>query len=165
MLLSLAILFLVGLSATAIFDKIGLPRIIGMLGIGIVISPYVLDPKILGISSDRRRDHAVRAGGCSGVCLGDYCLKYVYSHRVVLPVNRRRSVYPDTNADRPGIPLHPRTAYPSDTGMQAPHKTFRRNHRAFPLQAESRSCPHPQVVCYIPLLHGGMKPFLYSIMQ
>ena len=32
MLLSLAIIFLVGLSAAAIFEKIGLPRIIGMLG-------------------------------------------------------------------------------------------------------------------------------------
>jgi hypothetical protein len=43
MLLSLAIIFLVGLSAAAIFEKIGLPRIIGMLGVGIVVSPYVLD--------------------------------------------------------------------------------------------------------------------------
>ena len=43
MLLSLAIIFLVGLSAAAIFERIGLPRIIGMLGVGIVTSPYVLD--------------------------------------------------------------------------------------------------------------------------
>lgn len=58
MLLSLAIIFLVGLSAAAIFERIGLPRIIGMLGVGIVTSPYVLDlldPKILGISSELRQ--------------------------------------------------------------------------------------------------------------
>ena len=58
MLLSLAIIFLVGLSAAAIFEKICLPRIIGMLGVGIVVSPYVLDlldEKILGISSELRQ--------------------------------------------------------------------------------------------------------------
>ena len=58
MLLSLAIIFLVGLSAAAIFEKIGLPRIIGMLGVGITVSPYVLDlldEKILGISSELRQ--------------------------------------------------------------------------------------------------------------
>ena len=58
MLLSLAIIFLVGLSAAAIFDKIGLPRIIGMLGVGIAVSPYVLDlldSSILGISSELRQ--------------------------------------------------------------------------------------------------------------
>ena len=58
MLLSLAIIFIVGLSAAAIFERIGLPRIIGMLGVGIVASPYVLDlldPNILGISSELRQ--------------------------------------------------------------------------------------------------------------
>lgn len=58
MLLSLAIILLVGLSAAAIFEKIGLPRIIGMLGVGIAVSPYVLDlldPSILGISSELRQ--------------------------------------------------------------------------------------------------------------
>ena len=58
MLLSLAIIFLVGLSAAAIFERIGLPRIIGMLGVGIAISPYVLDlldPSVLGISSELRQ--------------------------------------------------------------------------------------------------------------
>ena len=58
MLLSLAIIFLVGLSAAAIFERIGLPRIIGMLAVGIAVSPYVLDlldPKILGISSELRQ--------------------------------------------------------------------------------------------------------------
>lgn len=58
MLLSLAIIFLLGLSAAAIFEKIGLPRIIGMLGVGIVVSPYVLDlidSSVLGISSELRQ--------------------------------------------------------------------------------------------------------------
>ncbi|MBQ3842565.1 MAG: cation:proton antiporter [Ruminiclostridium sp.] len=58
MLLSLAIIFLVGLSAAAIFNAIKLPRIIGMLASGIIIGPYVLDlldPSILGISSELRR--------------------------------------------------------------------------------------------------------------
>ena len=58
MLLSLGIILLVGLSAAAIFERIGLPRIIGMLGVGIAVSPYVLDlldPSVLGISSELRR--------------------------------------------------------------------------------------------------------------
>ena len=60
MLLSFAIIFLVGLSAAAIFEKIGLPRIIGMLGVGIVVSPYVLDlldSSVLGISSECSYHH------------------------------------------------------------------------------------------------------------
>ena len=58
MLLSLAIIILVGLSAAAVFERIGLPRIIGMLGVGIIISPYVLDlldSSVLGISSELRQ--------------------------------------------------------------------------------------------------------------
>lgn len=58
MLLSLALIFLVGLSAAAIFGALKLPRIVGMLGVGIVIGPYVLDwldPSILGISSELRQ--------------------------------------------------------------------------------------------------------------
>lgn len=58
MLLSFAIIFLVGLSSAAVFEKIGLPRIIGMLGVGIIVSPYVLDlldPSILGISTELRQ--------------------------------------------------------------------------------------------------------------
>ncbi len=58
MLLSLAIIFLAGLLAAAVFERIGLPRIIGMLGVGIVVSPYVLgllDDSILGISSELRQ--------------------------------------------------------------------------------------------------------------
>lgn len=58
MLLSLAIIFLAGFFAAAVFERIGLPRIIGMLGVGIVVSPYVLgllDDSILGISSELRQ--------------------------------------------------------------------------------------------------------------
>ena len=58
MLFSLALIFLVGLSAAAIFSALKLPRIVGMLGVGIVIGPYVLDwldPSILGISSELRQ--------------------------------------------------------------------------------------------------------------
>lgn len=58
MLLSFAIIILVGLSAAAVSEKIGLPGIIGMLGAGIVVSPYVLDlldSSILGISSELRQ--------------------------------------------------------------------------------------------------------------
>lgn len=58
MLCSLAIIFLVGMSAAAIFQSLKLPRIIGMLGAGIVVGPYVLDlldPSILGISAELRQ--------------------------------------------------------------------------------------------------------------
>ena len=58
MLLSLALIFLVGFSAAAIFNAIRLPRIIGMIATGIVLGPYVLDlldPTILGISSQLRQ--------------------------------------------------------------------------------------------------------------
>ena len=58
MFLSLALIFLLGLSAASIFEKIGLPRIIGMLVVGIIISPYVLgllDSSILGISPELRQ--------------------------------------------------------------------------------------------------------------
>lgn len=58
MFLSLALIFLLGLSAASIFEKIGLPRIIGILVVGIIISPYVLgllDSSILGISPELRQ--------------------------------------------------------------------------------------------------------------
>lgn len=58
MLTSLALIFLVGLSLAAIFNKIKLPRIIGMLITGILLGPYVLDffdASILGISAELRR--------------------------------------------------------------------------------------------------------------
>ena len=58
MLTSLALIFLVGRAAAAIFQQLKLPRIIGMLITGIVLGPYVLnllDPSILSISAELRQ--------------------------------------------------------------------------------------------------------------
>lgn len=58
MLTSLALIFLVGLSAAAICGRLWLPRIIGMLFTGIILGPHVLgllDDKILSISSELRQ--------------------------------------------------------------------------------------------------------------
>lgn len=58
MLTSLSLIFLVGLFMAFICRKIKLPRIIGMLVTGIVLGPFVLDlldPQILGISSELRQ--------------------------------------------------------------------------------------------------------------
>lgn len=58
MLTSLALIFLVGLAAASICQRIRLPRIIGMLATGILLGPYVLnalDSSILGISSELRQ--------------------------------------------------------------------------------------------------------------
>jgi Kef-type K+ transport system membrane component KefB len=43
MLTSLALIFLVGLAAASIFERLKLPRIVGMLLTGILLGPYVLD--------------------------------------------------------------------------------------------------------------------------
>lgn len=58
MLVSLSLIFLVGLAMGAICQKLKMPRIIGMLVTGIVLGPYVLDfldPSILSISSELRK--------------------------------------------------------------------------------------------------------------
>lgn len=58
MLTSLAYVFLAGLAAAALCQKIKLPRIIGMLFVGILLGPYalnLLDSSILGISADLRQ--------------------------------------------------------------------------------------------------------------
>lgn len=58
MLISLAIIFLVGLFTADIFNALKLPKIIGMLLTGILTGPFVLDlldPSILGISSELRK--------------------------------------------------------------------------------------------------------------
>lgn len=58
MLTSLALIFLVGLSAAAICGYLHLPHIIGMLFTGIILGPHVLgllDDKILSISSELRQ--------------------------------------------------------------------------------------------------------------
>ena len=58
MLTSLALIFLLGLAMAAICQQLKLPRIIGMLFIGIVLGPFcldLLDPSILSISADLRQ--------------------------------------------------------------------------------------------------------------
>ena len=58
MLTSLALIFLVGLAMAALCQKLKLPRIIGMLLVGILIGPYalgLLDPTVLSISGDLRK--------------------------------------------------------------------------------------------------------------
>ena len=58
MLTSLAIIFLAGLASAAICTRLRLPRIIGMLVVGVVTGPFVLDlldPSVLGISADLRK--------------------------------------------------------------------------------------------------------------
>jgi NhaP-type Na+/H+ or K+/H+ antiporter len=55
---SLAIILIFGLAANAIFKKIGLPGLLGMLLLGIVLGPYVLnwlDGDLLRISGDLRK--------------------------------------------------------------------------------------------------------------
>ncbi len=58
MLTSLALIFLSGLLLASVFEKLKLPRIIGMLLAGILLGPYVLDlldDSVLSISSDLRQ--------------------------------------------------------------------------------------------------------------
>lgn len=58
MLFSLALIFLLGMSLGKIFDKLGLPKLLGMLLTGVVLGPYVLnliDGSILEISADLRK--------------------------------------------------------------------------------------------------------------
>lgn len=58
MLLSLALIFLCGMTLGAIFQKLRLPALLGMLLTGILLGPYVLDlldPIVLNISTDLRQ--------------------------------------------------------------------------------------------------------------
>lgn len=58
MLTSLALVFLVGLSAAFICRRLRAPRIIGMLVTGVILGPFVLDlldPSLLGISAELRQ--------------------------------------------------------------------------------------------------------------
>lgn len=58
MLLSLALIFSVGLALAAVCRQIRLPRLVGMLLTGVLLGPFVLnllDDSILGISSDLRQ--------------------------------------------------------------------------------------------------------------
>lgn len=57
MILSLGLILIVGLFFAKVFEKLRLPRIIGMLLTGIILGPQVanlLDPNLLNISSDLR---------------------------------------------------------------------------------------------------------------
>ncbi|MFC7054469.1 cation:proton antiporter [Enterococcus alcedinis] len=58
MLLSLALIFLVGMSLGKLFQLMGLPQLLGMLLTGILLGPGVLnllDPTILALSTDLRQ--------------------------------------------------------------------------------------------------------------
>ena len=58
MLTSLALVFLAGLALASVCQRLGLPRIIGMLLGGILLGPYalnLLDSSILGVSADLRK--------------------------------------------------------------------------------------------------------------
>lgn len=58
MIFSLALIFLCGMVLAAIFAKLKLPGLLGMLFTGILLGPYVLnllDPSILSISADLRK--------------------------------------------------------------------------------------------------------------
>ena len=58
MLLSIALILLVGMCMSWICQKIKLPGLLGMLATGVVLGPYVLnllDGSILGISSELRK--------------------------------------------------------------------------------------------------------------
>ena len=87
MLTSLALIFLVGLSAAAICGYLHLPRIIGMLFTGIILGPHVLgllDDKILSISSELRQikggtfpepcgsEESRASGRHDGFCTGEF---------------------------------------------------------------------------------------------
>ena len=56
MLLSLALILLLGMTMGWICKRIKLPSLIGLLATGIVLGPYVLnliDPTILNVSAER----------------------------------------------------------------------------------------------------------------
>lgn len=58
MIVSLGIVFLTGLLFAGLVEKVHLPRIVGMLGAGMICGPYVLnllDGSILSISADLRK--------------------------------------------------------------------------------------------------------------
>lgn len=58
MLTSLALIFILGILLGSIFNKLKLPRLIGMLMTGIILGPYalnLLDASILSISADLRQ--------------------------------------------------------------------------------------------------------------
>lgn len=58
MLLSLALIFLIGMALGKTFEKLGVPKLLGMLLTGILLGPYalnLLDPALLAVSADLRQ--------------------------------------------------------------------------------------------------------------
>ena len=58
MLFSIALILLLGLLLSSFFQKIKLPGLLGMIIVGIILSPYALnliDESILNISADLRQ--------------------------------------------------------------------------------------------------------------
>ena len=58
MLLSLALVFIIGMALGKICEKLGLPKLLGMLLTGILLGPYVfnlLDPTVLTASASLRQ--------------------------------------------------------------------------------------------------------------
>ena len=58
MLTSLGLIFIIGIIMSSIFDKLKLPKLIGMILTGIILGPYVLnllDKNLLSISADLRQ--------------------------------------------------------------------------------------------------------------
>ena len=58
MLLSLALIFLIGMTLGSLFEKLRIPSLLGMILTGMLLGPYVLNllnPSILGISADLRK--------------------------------------------------------------------------------------------------------------
>lgn len=87
MLTSLAFVFLAGLAAAAVCSAVKLPRIIGMLLVGIVLGPHVLnvlDDSILSISSDLRQMALIIILIKAGLSLNLSDLKHVGRPAVLL---------------------------------------------------------------------------------
>ena len=58
MLLSFALIFLLGMALGKILEKLGLPQLLGMLLTGILLGPYglsLLDPELLALSPQLRQ--------------------------------------------------------------------------------------------------------------
>lgn len=58
MLFSLSVIFLLGSAFAAVFSKLKMPRLLGMIILGIIVGPYalnILDEKIILISEDLRK--------------------------------------------------------------------------------------------------------------
>lgn len=80
MLFSLALIFLLGLSAAFLCRKIGLPRILGMLLVGIALGPYALNllsDEILSVSAPLRQMALIIILIKAGLSLGIADLKKV----------------------------------------------------------------------------------------